>query len=99
MDSMTQRLAEDHAHAKLLGSLLAAIDGISVETERIQINMVFFKVDREKRTPEDFLNQLKEKGILTNPDDHGLFRFVTHYGIMESDVRAAAQAVREIMEG
>lgn len=65
MDSMTQRLAEDHAHAKLLGSLLAAIDGISVETERIQINMVFFKVDREKRTPEDFLNQLKEKGILT----------------------------------
>lgn len=99
LDSMTQRLAEDHAHAKLLGSLLAAIDGISVETERIQINMVFFKVDREKRTPEDFLNQLKEKGILTNPDDHGLFRFVTHYGIMESDVRATAQAVREIMEG
>ena len=42
---------------------------------------------------------MKEKGILTNPDDHGLFRFVTHYGIMESDVRAAAQAVREIMEG
>ena len=53
--------------------------------------MVFFKVDREKRTPEDFLNQLKEKGILTNPDDHGLFRFVTHYGkmcIRDSDAKS-----------
>ena len=45
------------------------------------------------------MEELKEKGILTNPDDHGLFRFVTHYGIMESDVRTAAEAVRKIMEG
>ena len=99
LDTMTERLQEDHNHAKLLGELLAQIPGIQVEKERIQINMVFFKLCNDKIQPADFLKKLSEEGILTNPEDHGLFRFVTHYGIMESDVRTAAEAVRKIMEG
>lgn len=61
--------------------------------------MVFFKLCNDKIQPADFLKKLNKEGILTNPEDHGLFRFVTHYGIMESDVRTAAEAVRKIMEG
>ena len=90
-------MAKDHVHAKWLGRLLATIDRIPVETEWIQINRVFFNFDCEKKIPGDFLNKLKQ--IVKNPDNHGLFRFVTHCGIMENDVRAAVQAGWEIMEG
>lgn len=99
LESMRERLAEDHCHARYLAKLLSQIDGISVDLESVQINMVFFRVHSQPLTPDRFVGELKKKGVLTNGIDRGQYRFVTHCGIMESEIEAAAQAVREIMEG
>ena len=49
LKDMTKRLGEDHANAKLMANLLNKIDGVSVDVDAVEINMVFFKVERTPR--------------------------------------------------
>ena len=44
LDTMIDRLAEDHANARLLAQGLANIDGLQVDPESIQTNIVIFQV-------------------------------------------------------
>ncbi|WP_247646578.1 beta-eliminating lyase-related protein [Deefgea sp. CFH1-16] len=47
LNAMTERLADDHRHAKLLAAQLAKIDGIVIDLDSVQINMVWFNFSRE----------------------------------------------------
>jgi Beta-eliminating lyase. len=39
---MTRRLAEDHRNARYLAGQLGTVPGLEVDTEALDINMVFF---------------------------------------------------------
>ena len=45
LDEMVNRLAEDHANARLLARGLAAIDGVLLDPDRVQTNIVYFDLD------------------------------------------------------
>ena len=49
LDSMVDRLAEDHANARKLAEGLAEIEGISIDPDALPTNLVFFEVEREDR--------------------------------------------------
>lgn len=93
--NLRHRLKEDHENARYFGEELAKIPGITVHTDSIKINMVFFTVDRENFQGEDLVEYLKAKGILINGDDDGLFRFVTHYYITRERIDLVMKNLKE----
>ena len=66
LDTMIDRLAEDHQNARRLAQGLANIEGLSVDPESIQSNIVFFDVDEELGTAADLIAALKNQGVLVS---------------------------------
>jgi threonine aldolase len=85
LEAMTKRLPEDHENARRLAEKLSGVPGLSVRKGNLDINMVFFSfpgwVDGA-----DFAAFMAEAGILVNPPEGGLCRFVTHYWISREAV-------------
>ena len=93
LDSMVERLAEDHSNARKLANGLAEIPGISIEPDSLPTNLVFFDVEREDR--EELHRRLVERGV-KGGGGQKRWRYVTHYGITESDIDYTLETVREI---
>ncbi|MBN1334706.1 MAG: aminotransferase class I/II-fold pyridoxal phosphate-dependent enzyme [Deltaproteobacteria bacterium] len=93
---MVSRLAEDHANARLLAGLIGQIPGVVI-TREPAINMVFWRIDRERIDWNRLRARLASEGVLTYPPEDGEMRFVTHHPITEADVRAAALAVSRVI--
>jgi threonine aldolase len=79
LESMIDRLAEDHEHARLLARDLAELPGIEVDPAQVETNILFFRVMNE---PAAALSQrMAAAGVLANAAGPGAIRMVTHYGI------------------
>lgn len=97
LEEMVDRLAEDHANAKLLAEGLAAIDTILIEPERVQTDIVIFRLrDGDRSAADRFVAALQEQGVLLGGFGNGRLRMVTHYGISRTDIEAALQAVQHV---
>ena len=100
LDTMIDRLAEDHQHARRLAQGLANIEGLSVDPDSIQSNIVFFDVDEDLGTAADLIAALKEQGVLVSYPGKQSIRMVTHRHISPEDIEEAlsrtSAAVREL---
>ena len=96
LDTMIERMAEDHANARAIAEGLAEIPGLRLDLERVQTNMIM--VDVEKEFPNGGVTAaLEEKGVLALDRGGGNLRLVTHYGIDEADVGQTVEAFRAVM--
>ena len=85
LEEHTKLLSADHERAKKLALGLSKINGISVNVNDININMIFFKNERVT-SPENIVKRFAEYGIVINPPEQGVFSFVTHYWIGDAEV-------------
>ncbi|MDR0315373.1 MAG: aminotransferase class I/II-fold pyridoxal phosphate-dependent enzyme [Treponema sp.] len=94
----TRFLAADHQRAKKLAQGLADINGITLNFDSVEINMVFFSHScaAQGEQGRKIAAQFAEKGILINPPEQGIFRFATHYWIGDKELDAILAAAREI---
>ncbi|MDR1429885.1 MAG: low-specificity L-threonine aldolase [Spirochaetaceae bacterium] len=100
IEKMTKRLGEDHENAKYLGKKLAEIPGITVNEEKIQINMVFWETAVPGFNSEDFVAFLSKKNIkASGKPREGLYRMVTHNGVSRPDLDTVIEAVKEYASG
>lgn len=83
---MRLRLVEDHDNAKYMAEKLESIPGIKVMKQSLDINMVFFKLTSESLRKKLTVEEMLKHNILINPEEEGLFRFVTHYYVSREDV-------------
>ena len=94
LDEMVDRLADDHANARLLVDGLAKIPGIKVTPDLVQTNILFFEPDG---VDGNLLGQrMKERGILATGSVNR-FRMVTHYGVEAEDIEYAVGVIREVV--
>ncbi|WP_130861539.1 threonine aldolase family protein [Bacilliculturomica massiliensis] len=98
LEKMTGRIAEDHENARYMAELLEAIPGVTVDRDRAQINLVFFRIDREKEILEGLPDRMLEKGVKIGSHTKGVFRFVTHNDVSRADVEEAAAILRELLQ-
>ena len=96
LDSMVDRLAEDHANARKLSEGLAAIDGIDIDPDALPTNLVFFEIERDD-WPE-LHRKLVERGVKGGGGGRR-WRYVTHYGITEDDIDYTLETVRDVFSG
>jgi threonine aldolase len=94
MEKMTQRLEEDHANASYLAEKLQSIENIEVIDEFRDINMVFCKINGNFEEFE-LVDLLKEKDILINPSEAGIWRFVTHYWVGKEAIDKLVEGIAE----
>lgn len=97
LEKMVSRLGEDHDNARLLAEKLSEIDGISIDPEEVQTNILFFEVARDGMTAPDLSKALKERGVLANDFDARRIRMVTHNDASSNDCLTAADVVREVL--
>lgn len=92
--TMIDRLAEDHAHARLLAERLVSIEGIGLKLETVQSNMVRIDVRALGIDGATFAAHLHKRGARGLPDIGTGIRFVTYRGITREDVEQVADIVR-----
>jgi threonine aldolase len=98
LDTMVDRLADDHANARRLAQGLANIDGLTVDPDSIYTNIVIFDVDQSVGAAADLIAGLREQEVLvSSPGPHSI-RMVTHREVDSADIDEAlartAQAVK-----
>lgn len=96
LETMMERLHEDHARAKRLATGLHAIDASLTDPADIETNIVRVNVRVSGRSAAQWAEDFKARGIAVSPADSGSLRFVTHRHISDADVDSAITACREI---
>ena len=97
IENMVERLEEDHKNARILGEGLANINGIKVDLETVQTNMVYFDLRESSIDTFQFLPKLAEYNILGSPLPPTKVRLVTHYRINKEDIYTTIKAIKEIV--
>jgi threonine aldolase len=98
LDTMVERMAEDHANAKRLAKGLASLPGIILDVERIQTNIVIFELAPGRLSPAEMVARLDAHGVKMGAIGGRRFRAVTHYGIQAAEIDAALAAVADILK-
>jgi len=97
LEEMPKRLHEDHANARLLAEALGNIDGVEIDPETVETNIVIFRLTGAQ-TPADLITRLKARGVLASAVGPQLVRLVTHRDVSRGDCIVAAQALTEVIE-
>ena len=97
LENNVERLAEDHANARLLADRLAAVPGIVVEPEAVETNIVFFDVKGTGMTAADVYQALLERGVRIGRNAPYRMRAVTHLDVDRAGVEAAADALGAVV--
>jgi len=98
METMIDRLAEDHRNAALLYDVLGDIEGVDLPWGRPESNMVFFTVDAEQYDKSAVVKALAERNVLVrNSTSKGTIRCVTHKDVAEEDIYLVGRTLREVL--
>jgi len=91
LESMIDRLADDHENARLLAQGLAAVPGLRLVPPQVDSNMVFFTLDGVNAF--ELASRLSQAKVLCLAEA-GRVRVVTHYGIERADIEQALERIR-----
>jgi threonine aldolase len=88
LDKMIDRLADDHANARLLVEGLARIPGVVVDPARCKTNIVFFGLDGDvPLSAEEVAGRCRTEGNVWVGGGKNGFRAVTHYWVGPDEVK------------
>lgn len=92
LDHNIDRLAEDHANARLLARGLAQIPGITVEEP--ETNLVFFDTSGTGLTADQLAERVRREGIMLSTSGRCRARACTHLDVDRLGIETAVQAIR-----
>jgi threonine aldolase len=95
LESMVDRLAEDHAHARRLAEGVATLPRVRVDLASVQTNIVIFHVDRPGGAGLLVTGSLARKVKIHQIGPISI-RCVTHKDVDAEDVGRALEAFREV---
>ena len=97
LEQMPARLHEDHANARLLAEALSQMEGVAIDLDAVETNIVIFRVAGGLSAAE-LVSRLKKRGILASTVGPDAIRLVTHHDVSRADCVAAAEAMTEVVE-
>jgi threonine aldolase len=93
LDTMVERLAEDHEHARLLADALARCRGARPAPTRTNIAVA----ELDARDAEAVVARLRERGVLASALGTATLRLVTHRDVTRADCERAAAVLLEVL--
>ena len=98
LDTMIDRLAEDHANAHQLAVGLANVAGIHLDPKDVRTNIVGFDVDPTVGTAVDLASGLAEKAVRCQAVAGQTIRMVVHRHIGEQDVNETVSRLASVVK-
>jgi len=99
LETMVDRLAEDHANARRLAEGLACLPGILLDPARVVTNIVLFGLAPDTLSAAEFVAGLAAHGVRMGAVGPRQVRAVTHYGIEAQDIEYALAVARAVVAG
>ncbi len=99
LETMIDRLADDHANARYLAESIADLPGIDLDPARVKTNIVFFDLQGDAPAAADMEARLAREGVLIGSAGECRMRAVTHYGIERPDIDRAIGAIKSALAG
>jgi threonine aldolase len=98
LETMVERLGEDHARARRLADGLKHIPGLQLDLGEPATNMVFVSLLPETGLEaSEVVARLKQRGVLVSTVSLRGFRLVTHYWIDDSAAEGAVEAFSAVL--
>jgi threonine aldolase len=97
LEKMPARLHEDHANAKFLAEALSHIEGVVIDPDKVETNIVIFKL-AEGIGAAEVVARLKARGILASTVGPDAIRLVTHHDVSRAACITAAEALSQEIE-
>jgi threonine aldolase len=94
LDHHVERLAEDHENARVLADSLAELDGVELDPQAVETNIVVFGVP----DAEAFCARLEREGVRMSAIGPQRVRAVTHLDVDRAGIERAVGAVRTVLE-
>jgi len=94
-----ERLAEDHANARLIAERLAASPRIAIDLATAQTNILVFSVKEGAPDAATVVASAKERGLLIFAFGPRILRAVTHLDVTREQCKRAAEILVQIAEG
>ena len=98
LDTMIDRIQEDHDNARRLAQGLAAIDGLSIDLGRVQTNIVYFDLIRQTPYAEELAAKLGSRGLRILSVGPNRLRAVTHFGVSAQDIDRALSILADTLK-
>jgi threonine aldolase len=98
LDTMLDRVADDHLRARSLAAALAAIPGVTLRPEVVETNIVLADVSGTGIPPEELVGLLGAAGVRVLERDTSRIRLVTHRLIGDAEVERAVSIVAEVVD-
>ena len=96
LNNHVDRLAEDHANAQLLAQAVEETPGLSLESGRVETNLVWINVASALGTARTVAESLQAEGVLVSGLGPQVIRACTHLNVSRDDVSKAAAAIRKL---
>jgi len=91
LDTMVERLVDDHRRARDLAARLSAIPGLTLRNDPVQTNIVLVDVAATGASAATLVELLDAAGVRSMERDPSTVRLVTHRLIGDDDVERAAE--------
>ncbi len=98
MDHHVDRLAEDHANARLLAAAAADVPGLTLTPDRVDTNVVWVEVSPKLGTAKDVAARLKAAGVTVAALGGPVLRMCTHLDVSRADCERAAGIIRRLAD-
>jgi len=95
LQTMVDRLAEDHKNARLLAEGLAELKGLMLNPKAVETNVVVMQL--QSMTAANFIQKMKEKGVLVTYFGPNTVRMNTHKDVTRTDVSKVLVAARSVL--
>jgi threonine aldolase len=95
LTEMVDRLAEDHANARLLAEGMSRLPGITPAP--VHTNIIYFRVDHPRYTAPALQDALNTRGVGVLALGPGRIRAVTHYGISAGDIEETLDILQNLL--
>ena len=93
LETIPQKLPQDHANARRLGEGLGEIEGISADP--VETNMIYIDVDPSVGEAQQLVDELAARSVKCSAVSADRIRLVTYHQITAEDIETAIAAARE----
>jgi threonine aldolase len=98
LDNHYERLADDHANARLIGEILVTCKSILLDPATVQTNILVFDLARDTVDAATLVARARERGVLINAFGGRRVRAVTHLNVTRQDCERAARILVELAQ-
>jgi threonine aldolase len=94
---LIDRLAEDHQNARIFAEGVNALEGLRVDLDSVQSNIVNLHVSGLGIDAASFASHLDPRGVRGLPGLGDVVRFVTYRGISREDIQRSLEVIGELV--